>query len=141
VSPEYFYNLFHLERYMEQFIGLLQYLEGVNPTAGFTVRGKIPARNSPLDYLNTIGTVRLIDFTVSFRTVADIQSIHADWLEETGAIFESMSWSGFIGRYQSTLQVYLNSPKKQMYIKSHNDDFIRRIEDFAHQYEYRLFNE
>ena len=128
---------------MEQFIGLLQYLEGVDPTTGFTLRGKIPARSGapPLDYLNTIGTVHLIEFTVSFRKVADIMSIRRDWLEETGAVFESVSWSGFIDKYQSTLQIYLNSPKKQMYMKSHNSDFIRRIDDFSHQYEYRVFNE
>jgi len=125
---------------MERFISLLNYLERVNPDAGFTVRGKIPAHKTPLDYLNTFGTVGPIDFTVFFPKVSNILAIHEDWPEDNGIVFESVVWSGIIDRHESSIQIYLNPAIKSMYMKSHNESFSRMIEEFSHMYGYRIYS-
>ena len=113
---------------MERFISLLNYLERVNPDAGFTVRGKIPAHKTPLD------------FTVFFPKVSNILAIHEDWPEDNGIVFESVVWSGIIDRHESSIQIYLNPAIKSMYMKSHNESFSRMIEEFSHMYGYRIYS-
>jgi hypothetical protein len=122
---------------MKKFTNLLQYLENVNSSREFVIRGKMPADKTILASLNGLREASRCEFSISIKKGADILSIDPDWASENGIVFDTISWSG---GGQTTVNIYLNMIVGSIYVKSADPMFILKMEEYAHQIGFRVFS-
>jgi len=119
---------------MDKFYPLLKYLETVNSSRDFVLRGKIPSEKTPLRELQGLGKLGFSTFSVSFSEANNLVAISEQWIKENEVVFDSISWSQ---NTYSAVHIYLNSVADSIYIKSTDGVFITKVGEYAQQIGFR----
>ena len=119
---------------MDKYYPLLKYLETVNPSREFVLRGKIPSEKTPLRELQGLGKLSFSTFSVSFSEANNLVAISEQWVRDNEIVFDSISWFENIN---SGIHIYLNSVVNNIYIKSTDGVFITKVGEYAQQIGFR----